>query len=38
MFDDAARAGHGAQDCTAMLEYFDNKLAGKPQPDGVHVR
>ena len=27
LFDDAARAGHGDQDCTAMLEYFDNKLA-----------
>ncbi|HBP58678.1 MAG TPA: oxidoreductase [Alphaproteobacteria bacterium] len=31
LFDDAAKAGHGAQDCTAMLEYFDNKLAGKPR-------
>jgi 4-hydroxybutyrate dehydrogenase/sulfolactaldehyde 3-reductase len=30
LFDDAAKAGHGDQDCTAMLEYFDNKMAGKP--------
>ena len=38
LFDDAARAGHGARDCTAMLEYFDNKLAGQPRQNGIHVR
>jgi len=35
LFDDAAMAGHGAQDCTAMLEYFDNKLAGQLHQNGT---
>ena len=35
LFDDAAVAGHGNQDCTAMLEYFDNKLAGHLHQNGT---
>ena len=38
LFDDAAKAGHGARDCTAMLEYFDNKLAATPPQNTIHTR
>ncbi len=38
LFDDAAKAGHGARDCTAMLEYFDNKLAAPPPQNTIHTR
>jgi len=26
LFDDAAKAGFGDKDCTAVLEYFDEKF------------
>jgi len=35
LFNNAAVAGHGTQDCTAMLEYFDNKLAGQLHQNGT---